>query len=124
MPKEGPPQTALGAADAPIRPAALVAPQPLIGYTFNNNKFYHPIRLKFLDRESAVEFAQQHDWRYVVREDKAHRHSPNRWRGEERHRLYKGDDAPEACRIQMRLDRGHSDYRLRCALEQEGSVDL
>jgi FMN phosphatase YigB (HAD superfamily) len=94
-----------------------------MGYSFDED-FYYPFRLKFLDRESAVEFAEQHDWRYIVREDKAHRHSPNRWRGEERHRLYKGDDAPEACRIQMRLDRGHSDHRLRRALEQEGSVDL
>ena len=56
-----------------------------MGYTSSDDP-YRPIRLKFPDRESAVEFAERQDWRYFVREDVAHRHAPDRWRGEERHR--------------------------------------
>ena len=104
----------------PSRPLQL---EPLMGYTSSNDP-YRSIRLKFPDRESAVEFAEQQDWRYFVREDVAHRHAPDRWRGEERHRLYKGADAPNAFRIPSRLDRGRTDHRLRRAVDQEGSVDL
>ena len=104
----------------PSRPPLV---EPLMGYTSSNDP-YRSIRLKFPDRESAVEFAEQQDWRYFVREDVAHRHAPDRWRGEERHRLYKGADAPNAFRIPSRLDRGRTDHRLRRAVDQEGSVDL
>ena len=109
----------------PSRPPQV---EPLMGYTSSNDP-YRSIRLKFPDRESAVEFAEQQDWRYFVREDfvregVAHRHAPDRWRGEERHRLYKGADAPNAFRIPSRLDRGRTDHRLRRAVDQEGSVDL
>ncbi|WP_196838788.1 hypothetical protein [Brevundimonas sp. BAL450] len=54
----------------------------------------------------------------------AHRHAPDRWRGEERHRLHKGANAPEAFRIPSRVDHGRSDHRLRRAVEQKGTVDL
>ena len=104
----------------PSRPLQV---EPLMGYTSSNDP-YRSIRLKFPDLESAVEFAEQQDWRYFVREDVAHRHAPDRWRGEERHRLYKGADAPNAFRIPFRLDRGRTDHRLRRAVDQEGSVDL
>ena len=104
----------------PSRPPQV---EPLMGYTSSNDP-YRSIRLKFPDRESAVEFAEQQDWRYFVREDVAHRHAPDRWRGEERHRLYKGADAPNAFRIPSRLDRVRTDHRLRRAVDQEGSVDL
>ena len=109
----------------PSRPPQV---EPLMGYTSSNDP-YRSIRLKFPDRESAVKFAEQQDWRYFVREDfvregVAHRHAPDRWRGEERHRLYKGADAPNAFRIPSRLDRGRTDHRLRRAVDQEGSVDL
>ncbi len=109
----------------PSRPLQV---EPLMGYTSSNDP-YRSIRLKFPDLESAVEFAEQQDWRYFVREDfvregVAHRHAPDRWRGEERHRLYKGADAPNAFRIPSRLDRVRTDHRLRRAVDQEGSVDL
>ncbi len=104
----------------PSRPPQI---EPLMGYTSSSDP-YRPIRLKFPDRDSAVDFAERQDWRYVVREDVAHRHAPDRWRGEERHRLYKGADAPNAFRIPSRLDRGRTDHRLRRAVDQEGSVDL
>ncbi|KGJ03181.1 NADH dehydrogenase ubiquinone Fe-S protein 4 [Paracoccus sphaerophysae] len=109
----------------PSRPPQI---EPLMGYTSSNDP-YRPIRLKFPDRDSAVDFAERQDWRYVVREDfvregVAHRHAPDRWRGEERHRLYKGADAPNAFRIPSRLDRVRTDHRLRRAVDQEGSVDL
>ena len=109
----------------PSRPPQV---EPLMGYTSSNDP-YRSIRLKFPDLESAVEFAEQQDWRYFVREDfvregVAHRHAPDRWRGEERHRLYKGADAPNAFRIPSRLDRVRTDHRLRRAVDQEGSVDL
>jgi len=79
----------------PSRPPQI---EPLMGYTSSDDP-YRSIRLKFPDRESAVEFAERQDWRYLVREDTTHRRAPDRWRGEERHRLYKGADAPEAFRI-------------------------
>ncbi|MCD1265336.1 ETC complex I subunit [Shinella sumterensis] len=104
----------------PSRPLQV---EPLMGYTSSNDP-YRSIRLKFPDRESAVEFAERQDCRYFVREDVAHRHAPDRWRGEERHRLYKGADAPNAFRIPSRLDRGRTDHRLWRAVDQEGSVDL
>lgn len=109
----------------PSRPPQI---EPLMGYTSSGDP-YRPIRLKFPDRDSAVEFAEQQDWRYFVHEDfvregVAHRHTPDRWRGEERHRLYKGADAPNAFRIPSRLDRVRTDHRLRRAVDQEGSVDL
>lgn len=99
----------------PARPPHI---EPLMGYTSSSDPF-RTIRLKFPDRESAVEFAENQDWRYIVRED-----TPNRWRGKERHRLYKGADAPGAYRIPSGPDRGHSDHRLQRAVEQEGAVDL
>ncbi|WP_041375350.1 NADH dehydrogenase ubiquinone Fe-S protein 4 [Polymorphum gilvum] len=104
----------------PSRPPHI---EPLMGYTSSDDP-YRPIRLKFPDRESAVAFAERQDWRYIVREDTTHRRAPDHWRGEVRHRLYKGADAPEAYRIPMRLDREHYDHRLRRAVEQEGTVDL
>ena len=104
----------------PSRPPQI---EPLMGYTSSDDP-YRSIRLKFPDRESAVEFAERQDWRYLVREDTTHRRAPDRWRGEERHRLYKGADAPEAYRIPSRVDHGRSDHRLRRAVEQEGTVDL
>ena len=104
----------------PSRPPHI---EPLMGYTSSDDP-YRPIRLKFPDRESAVEFAERQDWRYIVRDDKAHRHAPDRWRGEERHRLYKGADAPEAYRIPSRVDHGRTDHRVRRAVEEKGTVDL
>ena len=104
----------------PSRPPQI---EPLMGYTSSGDP-YRPIRLKFPDRDSAVDFAERQDWRYIVREDAPRRPEPNPWRGEERHRLYKGADAPNAFRIPSRLDRGRTDHRLRRAVDQEGSVDL
>jgi hypothetical protein len=104
----------------PSRPPQI---EPLMGYTSSSDP-YRPIRLKFPDRESAVEFAERQDWRYFVREEKAHRRAPHHWRGEEWHRLYKGADAPEAYRIPSRVDHGRTDHRLRRAVEEKGTVDL
>ena len=104
----------------PSRPPQI---DPLTGHTSSDDP-YRPIRLKFPDRDSAVDFAERQDWRYIVREDAPRRPAPNPWRGEERHRLYKGADAPYAFRIPSRLDRDRTDHRLRRAVDQEGSVDL
>ena len=94
-----------------------------MGYTSSGDP-YRPIRLKFPDRDSAVDFAERQDWRYIVREDAPRRPEPNPWRGEERHRLYNGADAPNAFRIPFRLDRGRTDHPIRRAVEQKGTVDL
>ena len=96
---------------------------PLMGHTSSDDP-YRPIRLKFPDRDSAVDFAERQDWRYIVREDAPRRPAPNHWRGEERHRLYNGADAPNAFRIPFRLDRGRTDHPIRRAVEQKGTVDL
>ena len=47
------------------------APQvePLMGHTASEDPF-RTIRLRFPDRESAVDFAERHDWRYILREDR------------------------------------------------------
>ena len=104
----------------PSRPPQI---EPLMGYTSSGDP-YRPIRLKFPDRDSAVDFAERQDWHYVVREDAPRRPEPNPWRGEERHRLYNGADAPNAFRIPFRLDRGRTDHPIRRAVEQKGTVDL
>ena len=104
----------------PSRPPQI---EPLMGYTSSDDP-YRPIRLKFPDRDSAVDFAERQDWRYIVREDAPRRPAPNPWRGEERHRLYNGADAPNAFRIPFRLDRGRTDHPIRRAVEQKGTVDL
>ena len=104
----------------PSRPPQV---EPLMGDTSSDDP-YRPIRLKFPDRDSAVDFAERQDWRYIVREDAPRRPAPNPWRGEERHRLYNGADAPNAFRIPFRLDRGRTDHPIRRAVEQKGTVDL
>lgn len=104
----------------PSRPPQI---DPLTGHTSSDDP-YRPIRLKFPDRDSAVDFAERQDWRYIVREDAPRRPAPNPWRGEERHRLYNGADAPNAFRIPFRLDRGRTDHPIRRAVEQKGTVDL
>ncbi|MBA4491354.1 NADH dehydrogenase ubiquinone Fe-S protein 4 [Paracoccus sp. S1E-3] len=104
----------------PSRPPQI---DPLMGHTSSDDP-YRPIRLKFPDRDSAVDFAERQDWRYIVREDAPRRPAPNPWRGEERHRLYNGADAPNAFRIPFRLDRGRTDHPIRRAVEQKGTVDL
>ena len=104
----------------PSRPPQI---EPLMGHISSDDP-YRPIRLKFPDRDSAVDFAERQDWRYIVREDAPRRPEPNPWRGEERHRLYNGADAPNAFRIPSRLDRGRTDHPIRRAVEQKGTVDL
>lgn len=104
----------------PSRPPQI---EPLMGHISSDDP-YRPIRLKFPDRDSAVDFAERQDWRYIVREEAPRRPAPNPWRGEERHRLYNGADAPNAFRIPFRLDRGRTDHPIRRAVEQKGTVDL
>ena len=49
----------------PSRPPQI---DPLMGHISSDDP-YRPIRLKFPDRDSAVDFAERQDWRYIVRED-------------------------------------------------------
>lgn len=104
----------------PSRPLRI---EPLMGYTSSDDP-YRPIRLKFPDRQSAIAFAEQNDWTYVVREDASVHPAVCRWRGSERHQLYKGADAPGAFRIHAQRDRGRSEHSLQRAVEQDGAVDL
>jgi hypothetical protein len=97
--------------------------EPLMGYTSSDDP-YRSIRLKFPDRQSAIDFAEHNDWRYIVREDAPARAHHNRWRGAERHQLYKGADAPGAFRIHARQRPGKSDHSLQRAVERDGAVDL
>lgn len=95
------------------------APQiePLMGWTASSDAF-RPIRLTFPDRDSAVTFAEQNDWKYIVREDRPRR--PNPWAGTSRHQLYRGADAPGACRLERRAG-GFEAHRLHRGSEAEGS---
>lgn len=104
----------------PWRPLRI---EPLMGYTSSDDP-YRSIRLKFPDRQSAVAFAEQNDWRYIVREDAPVRARHNRWRGTERHQLYKGADAQGAFRINAGQKPGRSDHSLQRAVERDGAVDL
>ncbi|GIX14707.1 MAG: hypothetical protein KatS3mg118_2666 [Paracoccaceae bacterium] len=79
----------------PARPARI---EPLMGWTAGDDPF-RGIRLVFPDRDSAVEFAERQDWRYVVLDDRPARPVPNPWRGHTAHRLHRGADAPGAHRI-------------------------
>ncbi|WP_353954258.1 NADH dehydrogenase ubiquinone Fe-S protein 4 [Brevundimonas diminuta] len=60
----------------PSRPPQI---EPLMGYTSSGDP-YRPIRLKFPDRDSAVDFAERQDWHYVVREDAGGARMANPWR--------------------------------------------
>ncbi len=64
----------------PSRPPQI---EPLVGYTSSGDP-YRPIRLKFPDRDSAVDFAERQDWHYVVREDAGGARMANPWAGETR----------------------------------------
>ncbi|MFS0851786.1 NADH dehydrogenase ubiquinone Fe-S protein 4 [Novosphingobium panipatense] len=57
----------------PSRPRQI---EPLMEWTSSDDP-YRPIRLKFPDRESAMEFAERQDWRYIVRDDAASSAGPN-----------------------------------------------
>lgn len=109
--------------DIRVRAVSAPADRTADGPTSSDDP-YRSIRLKFPDRESAVEFAERQDWRYIVREDNVGPRAPNRWEGEERHRLYKGADAPQASRISSCVSERRTDHRLRRAVEHEGTVDL
>ncbi|MBC7138058.1 MAG: ETC complex I subunit [Defluviimonas sp.] len=49
----------------PAQPAEI---EPLMGWTATRDP-YRPIRLRFADRESAVDFAERQDWSYVLLEE-------------------------------------------------------
>ena len=55
----------------PARPKHI---EPLMGWTSSDDP-YSQIRLTFPDRESAIDFAERNDWRYVVHDTPA-RHRP------------------------------------------------
>ena len=98
----------------PSRPPQI---EPLMGYTSSGDP-YRPIRLKFPDRDSAVDFAERQDWHYVVREDAGGARMANPWAGETRHRLHRGVDAPGAFRVPFRPDR-----RLSRGVQHESTAD-
>ncbi|GLC62766.1 hypothetical protein PLESTB_001936600 [Pleodorina starrii] len=50
----------------PSRPPQI---EPLMGHTSSDDP-YRPIRLKFPDRDSAVDFAERQDWRYIIGSDR------------------------------------------------------
>lgn len=104
----------------PSRPPQI---EPLMGWTASDDA-YRPIRLKFPDRDSAVDFAERQDWRYVVREDVGRAPAANPWAGQTRHRLHRGADAPGAFRIPFRPDRSSNDQHVSRTVEQEGATDL
>lgn len=72
--------------------------EPLMGWTASADP-YRPIRLTFPDRESAVEFAERNDWRYILREDRPKQARPNPWAGISQHRLHNGADVAGSYRI-------------------------
>lgn len=55
-----------------FEPAASPEIEPLMGWTATRDP-YRPIRLSFSDRESAVEYAEQNDWDYIVRDEGGNR---------------------------------------------------
>ncbi|PZU65933.1 MAG: ETC complex I subunit [Rhizobium sp.] len=103
----------------PSRPPQI---EPLMGYTSSGDP-YRPIRLKFPDRDSAVDFAERQDWHYVVREDAGGARMANPWAGETRHRLHRGVDAPGAFRVPSTSDRESFDPVLEASLESFPASD-
>ncbi len=104
----------------PSRPPQI---EPLMGYTSSGDP-YRPIRLKFPDRESAVDFAERQDWRYIVREDAPRRPAPNPWRGEERHRLAQGRRCPGSLSDTVPPTASHGSPPLSAQSSMRGTVDL
>lgn len=103
----------------PARPARI---EPLMGWTAGDDPF-RGIRLVFPDRDSAVEFAERQDWRYVVLDDRPARPVPNPWRGHTAHRLHRGADAPGAHRI-AGAPAPQAGHRLHRGAEAPGAFDL
>lgn len=105
-----------------FEPASPLRIEPLMGWTSSDDPF-RAIRLIFPDRDSAVEFAERQDWRYVVREDPPARRPVIPWRGYEAHRLYKGAELPGAHRIETSRQ-GTTAHRLHRGVQTEGARDL
>ncbi len=103
----------------PSRPPQM---DPLMGWISSDDP-YRSIRLKFPDRDSAVAFAEQQDWRYVVQEDRPVRRIANPWQGRERHRLFRGVDAAGAYLIRPPSG-GITNHRVQRAIDMDGVVDL
>lgn len=81
----------------PARPKRI---EPLMGWTASDDP-YDQIRLTFPDRESAIDFAEHNDWRYIVQDTPPKRRPGSRQRyWWETLPTHKGADAPGAHRIQ------------------------
>ena len=105
-----------------FEPSRAPSRDPLMGWVSSDDP-YRGIRLTFPDRDSAVEFAERQNWRYVVRED-----PPRGRRGARRFwweavPMRKGADMPGAYRIDWNRRPG-SAHRLRRGVEMEGARDL
>ncbi|WP_244906229.1 NADH dehydrogenase ubiquinone Fe-S protein 4 [Celeribacter ethanolicus] len=77
-----------------FEPARAPVIEPLMGWTATEDP-YRPIRLTFPDLDSAIAFAEQNDWQYIVR------HEPDKRRSVPPRRFWwetvptsKGADAP------------------------------
>lgn len=105
-----------------FEPARAPSREPLMGWIRNDDP-YRSIRLTFPDRDSAVDFAERQNWRYVVRED-----PPRRSRGTRRFwweavPMRKGADMPGAHRIAWHRRPG-SAHRLKRGVEIAGAQGL
>ncbi|SEM25151.1 ETC complex I subunit conserved region [Roseovarius azorensis] len=60
-----------------FEPAASPQIEPLMGWTATRDP-YRPIRLSFPDRESAIDYAERHDWDYIVRDECRRSSKPRR----------------------------------------------
>ena len=72
--------------------------EPLMGWKSSQDPFAH-IRLRFPDRQSAIEFAEQQGWRYVVEDPPVRRIRPQSYADDFRYDL-----ADAISRAQRRWD--------------------
>lgn len=130
-----------------FEPARAKVLEPLMGWTSSDDPF-QPVRLSFPDRESAVAYAEDNDWTYIVHDDPAKRHrpavrrfwweqvptakgsdAPGSWSIDtgrhptSAHKLYRGVDAPGASGASAGTGSGRMDPVLEASLESFPASD-
>lgn len=103
-----------------FEPASAKELEPLMGWTSSDDPFA-AVRMTFPDRDSAVAFAMENDWPYVVRDTPPRRRtSPARRYWWENLPMHRGVDAPGAHWIGSKRQPG-SDHRLFKGADAEGA---
>ena len=62
-----------------FEPASRLQPEPLMGWSSTRDPFGSMFQLRFIDRQSAIDFAERHGWTYLVRNPPPRHFRPKRY---------------------------------------------